>query len=242
MEFASSEILRKYLLKLNFLSCGSQGSCFVDLDKKYVYKIFNSFLADEENPYFSYEDIMKFSNVKNGTFIWPLDVIKVNKMIVGYMLPFKNAKDIFSLNPLSISLNSLKCYAERAYKDIKILSKNNIKIYDLMYNLLLGDDGLYVIDTLECSYGRSSFKDNQSTLDFALKRFIVDGFFDNVVFEDKILEDMYFDKYCSFISFADEFAKRLSSQIGKPIDYLSDALSLSTPSSGKCNRTLKKGL
>ena len=121
-------------------------------------------------------------------------------------------------------------------------SKNNVKIYDLMYNLLLGDDGLYVIDTLEYSYGRISIRDNQSTLDFALKRFIVDGFFDNVVFEDKTLEDMYFDKYCSFICFADEFAKRLSFKMGKPIDYLSDASSLSILSSGKCNRTLKKGL
>lgn len=242
MEFSSREILRKFLLKLKFLSCGSQGSCFVDLDKKYVYKIFNSYLTDDENPYFSYEDIMKFSNVQNDTFIWPLDVIKVNDMIVGYMLPFKNAKDIFSLNPLSISLNSLKDYAARAYKDIKILSKNNIKIYDLMYNLLLGENGLYAIDTLECSYGRISIKDNQSTLDFALKRFIVDGFFDNVVFEDKTLEDMHFDKYCSFISFADEFSKRLSFKIGKPIGYLSEASSLSTPSSGKCIRTLKKGL
>lgn len=242
MKFASSKILREYLLKLNFLSCGSQGSCFVDLDKKYVYKVFNSFLADEEDPYFSYEDIIKFSNVKNGTFIWPLDVIKVNGMIVGYILSFKNAKDIFSLSPLSISLNSLKDYVTCTYNDIKILSKNNVKIYDLMYNLLLGDDGLYVIDTLEYSYGRISIRDNQSTLDFALKRFIVDGFFDNVVFEDKTLEDMYFDKYCSFICFADAFSKRLSFKIGKPIDYLSDASSLSILSSGKCNRTLKKGL
>ena len=60
MEFCSVQDLKNFLFKQKFLGSGSQGSCFVNFGRNTVYKIFNAFLIDEEDPCYSYNDIQNY--------------------------------------------------------------------------------------------------------------------------------------------------------------------------------------
>lgn len=239
MEFYSVQDLKNFLFKQKFLGSGSQGSCFVNFERDTVYKIFNAFLIDEEDPYYSYEDIMGFSFVKNGSFVWPVDIIKVDNMIVGYTMLYVNSTDLFRVNPLKINLNLFRKFIGKTYEDINLITSRDIKIYDLLYNIMLGEDGFKVVDTLEYSSGKTSFLLNRSYFDYAIMLFLVDGFFDSVVYDDKLLREMYLNKEVSSIYFIDEFKKKLSSLIDKDITKLEDAKKFVLHRNGEYIRDLK---
>ena len=93
--------------------------------------------------------LLRFSNIKNNTFIWPTDVIYVENELVGYTMPYKNSKNLFQIDPLSVSLNALEKGITNIFKDIKIITDNNVTLYDVMYNIMYKNGRLYVVDTLE---------------------------------------------------------------------------------------------
>ena len=171
--------------------------------------------------------------------MWPVDVIKVNSMIVGYTMPYVNSTDLFRVNPLKINLNLFREFIGKTYEDINLITSRDIKIYDLLYNIMLGEDGFKFVDTLEYSNGKTSFLLNRSYFDYAIMLFLVDGFFDSVVYDDKLLREMYLNKEVSSIHFIDEFRKKLSNLLDKDITKLEDAKKFVLHRKGEYVRSLK---
>lgn len=239
MEFCSVQDLKNFLFKQKFLGSGSQGSCFVNFGRNTVYKIFNAFLIDEEDPCYSYNDIMRFSLVKNGSFVWPVDIIKVGNVIVGYTMPYVNSIDLFRINPLKINLDLLKNFINKTYGDINLITLRDIKIYDLLYNIMFSENGFKVIDTLEYSSGKINYLLNRGYFDYAIMLFLVDGFFDSVVYDDNLLKEMYLNRDVSSIYFIDEFRKKLTNLLDKDITKLEDAKKLVLYRNGEYVRDLK---
>ena len=130
-------------------------------------------------------------------------------------MPYKRAKNLNASNPLMVNLNSLEKGILRAEKDIKLLTDNGVHICDLRYNTLYNNGNIYVIDTIEYDYKLSTYKENREGLDKELMLFLIDNYFDDFVFSNSVLREMYL-----------EFRKMLSEYIGEDVVYLNKAKSL----------------
>ena len=181
---------------------------------------------DEEEAMYTENDIFKFSNVKNNTFIWPNDVIKVDNSIVGYTMPYKRSKSLYQVNPLLVNLDSLDKAFVNIEEDIKKLTDNGIRIYDLRYNTLYNNGKIYVIDTLDYSYRNVTYNENREAFDLELMLFLVDTYFDDFVNNDKLLKEMYMGFEVRGVDFLRVFRNKLSTYMGKDIKKLQSAKSL----------------
>lgn len=225
MNFVSREHINAYLNNLKYLGQGSQGTCYLNTKTNTVFKIFNEFY-DNEDPEYTEEFLLRFSNIKNNTFVWPNDVIKVKSNVVGYTMPYKKAKNLCDTNPLLINLNSLELATKNATEDIKLITDNSIKLFDVRYNVLYSNKKIYIIDTLEYRKRIVTFNENRQNLDDEIKLFLVDDYFDDYVKENKILSEMYKDKEVSGLDFLRSFKDSLSSYLEKDVIKLNDAKSL----------------
>ena len=106
LRFSNIYEVKKFLLGLKSIGIGSQGEAFKSLDGGLVYKIFHDYEGIEYNEWKS-EDILKFSDVGNNTFIFPLDVIMIKNIVIGYITKFVLGKDLCNINPFSVNLNFL---------------------------------------------------------------------------------------------------------------------------------------
>lgn len=147
MEFVSREHFDTYLRGLKYLGQGSQGTCYLNTKNNTVYKVFNDYF-DEEDTGYTEDFLLRFSDIKNSTFIWPNNVIKVAGTIVGYTMPYKRAKNLCNINPLQVNLDKLEEATIKAEKDVKTLTDNEVRLYDVRYNILYNNGKMYVIDTL----------------------------------------------------------------------------------------------
>ena len=227
MVFQNKKELLIILSNLKKIGDGSQGTCFYDPKNNCVYKIYNGFINEDTDDDFVYskDTIMRFSNIKTKTFVFPSDVIYVNNYIVGYMTPYVKAKPLYNINPLLISLDKLERNIKEVKKDIKILSDNKILIFDAMYNILYGNK-LYMTDTDEfgCSYYNFNYeKKNNQYFDYELYYFLVDGYFNTFISNYYNLEKMYKNKCANILEFLRLFRKYLSEYEGKEIQKLIEA-------------------
>ena len=229
MKFQLMEELKLWLWanKMYNFAGGSQGECYKIGNK--VYKIFIQYI--DEDPYYlfeySKEDILRFSHIENGTYVWPKDVITVGNIIVGYMMDYVKAKSLFEIDPLTISLNKLESCLNKTMKDIKIISDNGVSTYDVCYNIMYGLNGFKIIDTMEYSCSNIDkaklFRHNSDMFSYEVKLFLSDGYFDKIVNESTLLYDMYRSKDVSALEFLIEFRKRLSEIEDRKIIRLGDA-------------------
>ena len=190
MEFVSREHFDTYLRGLKYLGQGSQGSCYLNTKNNTVYKVFNDYFDEEEAGY-TEDFLLRFSDIKNSTFIWPNNVIKVVGTIVGYTMPYKRAKNLCNINPLLVNLDKLEEATIKAEKDVKTLTDNEVRLYDVRYNILYNNGKMYVIDTLEYGNRKVSYEENRMTIDDELMLFLVDNYFEEFVKNDKLLNAMY---------------------------------------------------
>lgn len=210
-----------------YLSEGSQGRCYKIGNK--VYKIFLQYIEeddDEITPYFK-EDILRFSDVVNSTYIFPKDVILVGDVVVGYITDYVDAIPLYKTNPLNVDLDLFEKALIAAIPSIKKISKKGILSFDVMYNILYGINGLSVVDTLEYSKTdidyESLFNINYDRFCNEIKLFLIYGYFDKIVSSNKKLFEMYNDKGASIVLFLREFKKSLSETEGYEIKFLSEA-------------------
>lgn len=224
MNFKSEKQLKIYLNSLEFLGQGSQGVCYLDKTNNTVIKIFHEFFEEGITSY-KKEDILKFSNVKNKTFIWATDVIMLNDIVIGYTMPYISARSLWEINPLMLNLDTLLKGIKNATLDFNILSENNIVIYDIMYNILYNNGTFKIIDTLEYSYG-DKVKDNMRGFNLEIMLFLVDNYFDDFVNKNSILKEMYLSDSVSCIEFIEALRYALSSYIGTKITRLNEAKKL----------------
>lgn len=225
MEFTNKKYFDAFLSNLFFWGQGSQGICYLDNKNGIVYKVLHEYF-DDDDIYFSKDDLLKFSGIKNKTFIWPTDIISVDGKVCGYVMPYKKAKNLNTINPLMVNLNSLEKGILRAENDIRLLTDKGVNICDLRYNTLYSNGNIYVVDTIEYDYKLSTYKENREGLDMELMLFLVDNYFDDFVFSDNILRDMYLEFEVRGIDFMKEFRKRLCEHIGEDVVYLNKAKSL----------------
>lgn len=177
MEFVSREHFDTYLRGLKYLGQGSQGACYLNTKNNTVYKVFNDYFDEEEAGY-TEDFLLRFSDIKNSTFIWPNNVIKVAGTIVGYTMPYKRAKNLCNINPLLVNLDKLEEATIKAEKDVKTLTDNEVRLYDVRYNILYNNGKMYVIDTLEYGNRKVSYEENRMTIDDELMLFLVDNYFE----------------------------------------------------------------
>ncbi len=215
-----------YLKRLFFLGMGSQGICYLDKKNKIVYKIFHGYFDDEDEGYTA-DDILKFSGIRNNTFIWPSDVVYANGRIIGYTMPYVSSVNLCNTDLLSTNLNLLEKAIDKSYCDIEILTKNNVCLYDVMYNILYSNGKINVIDSMEYNFGNASLKENMAAFDAEIRYFLVDNYFDEFVNNDILLREMYHDKKnVTSLEFLRIFRNKLSEYIGTDIDKLEKAKKL----------------
>ena len=120
MNFINREHFDMFLKNLKFLGVGSQGVCYLDGKHKVVYKVFHTYFDKEKSDY-RIQEILRFSNIVNDTFIWPSDVINVSGEIVGYTMPYVRAKSLYENDPLLVDLNALERASVKCTEDIEYL-------------------------------------------------------------------------------------------------------------------------
>lgn len=225
MNFACNEDLCMFLSKLSYLSEGTQGKCFLDKKNNKVIKLFWSFF-EGENSYINKDEILRFSNLKNDTVIWPEEVIVVNGIVQGYVIDYVNVVDLFKVNPLNVDLDDFAKAILKAEEDIKFLTNNNVKMYDVTRNTLFNGKQLYIIDTLEYDYGKTTFEKNREGLDLEIKYFLVDGYFNWFVERNADLLDLYRRKENSGYEFLCAFREELRNYLKEDINTLGTAQAL----------------
>lgn len=229
---------KKFLLflnrmqKFNFLICigvGSQGICYYDIINDKVYKIFHQFLDRNDCDYIEYkkEEILKFSQIINSTFIWANDVIIVNDEIVGYISDFANARSLYKINPLKVDLEKFSNCLDKVKKDLKAISDHGVKTYDMMYNILYNKEEFFIIDHDDYSYSDMDsdklYRMNCDNFNYEIMYFLIDNYFDEFISNYSDLKEMYDNNGVEIKEFIGLFKKYLSEYIGKNIVRLEDA-------------------
>lgn len=230
VNFSSTRALHKWIREhsQNFLDIGSQGKCYL-VDGK-VYKFFWKFIdrGFKDDVVYNKDEILRFSSVKNNTYVWPEDVITVGDTVVGYISEYVDSKSLFKINPFKTNLDVFAANVDEATSDIKIISNNGVLTFDVSYNTLYGDNGFKVIDTME--YASSTldaselYKKNLRMFLYEIRMFLIDGCFDKFVEDNKYLYSLCYDDD-SFLVFIREFRRMLSEREGHEITTLGEAKS-----------------
>lgn len=232
MNFLSREEVDHFIQTLLLVGQGSQGVSYKDKTSKKVYKFYHDYLEDDEFDFVhDREEILQFKDIPSSTFLFPKDVILLNDRVIGDITSYRNARNLYQLNPLTVNLDRLLKLALIALKGICDVSKRSVNCFDMMYNILLGRQ-FYIIDTLEYTLRDRDYqeilRDNVQCFNLEILYFLVDGLFYDVIKSDSKLYDLYESKGrdMSIVYFIIEFRKRLSELLGHEIVYLADALSL----------------
>lgn len=227
MKITNKDRFLNYLSSLKFLGVGSQGACYYDPKTNQVLKVFHTFFEDDYEEILS-EDLTQFSNITNSTFIWPIETIEYNNFVIGYTMKFVKSKSLYEINPLYVNLNLFAKAISKSYKDIELLTKNDIKIYDIMYNILYSKGKINVIDTMEYSKRNVTLKENSEGFNLELKYFLVDNLFNNFVNSNPFLRDLYDSKDANALEFLNELKRKLSEYIGFQITMLNEVRMLTS--------------
>lgn len=232
MKFISREYLLSYLKNLLFIGMGSQGECFLDKKTNKVFKIFHQYVDELDDDWkFNYtkENLLKFSNIRNNSYIFPSDVITVGDEIVGYSCDYVNGNSLFTINPLEVNLDKFSNAISNTINDVHIISDNGVRSYDVMYNILYGKDGLKIIDCDDYSFSDIDseylYKINCDNLSYEIMYFLVDKYFDEFINSYPLLKEMYTNSGIDVLEFIKLFKKTLSEYVGFSVNYLKDVSS-----------------
>lgn len=249
MVFKNRDKLLEFLNK-NYvmeLGSGSQGVCYLNKRNKRVYKIFHQFFdfcLDDFLVNYSYDEIMRFKDIDNNSFVFPDDVIYVNDEIVGYITDYVDSKSLYEFNPLFLNLDNFSKDVGVVSEDIRRISELGVMTFDVMYNVLYGKKGIKVIDTLDYSYSsldsEKLFRMNNQNFNDEIFCFLIDGFFDSFIASDSLLSEMYSDKNVDTLVFISLFKKKISEYIGREVVRLFDARCIVNDNVDKPKRYIRK--
>lgn len=235
MNFQTKQSFLNYIKFLKKIGIGSVGICFLDKRNKQVLKVFHQFFDEIENFYqdehisYQQEEILRFSKLENKHFIFPKEVIMVDKEIVGYITSFIKAKSLYKQDPLEINLNDFTKAIFNIYEAIEMISKQGILTYDMMFNILYNQD-FFIIDHDEYMFKDLDWqilnKENKKNFNMELFYFLIDGYFDEFIKKYPLLRKMYKEKEIDILDFLKLFRNKLSEIIGFEIKYLNEALKL----------------
>lgn len=146
-EFKDRKEYKKYLkgiTKERTIGNGSEGKCFLGSDYL-VYKLY-----DKEIHYCP-EDVITSNDYNFKHFAFPIDLYTDpnHEYLYGYNCKFLYQdilNDYGDIEDINVD-NLVKNYYSMLH-EVKILSKDNIIMYDLIFNLLYNNRFLFAIDTL----------------------------------------------------------------------------------------------
>lgn len=230
MNFISKNHLLFYLNSLLFIGMGSQGECYLDKKTNRVCKIFHQYIDDIDDGWkfnFTKENLLKFSNIENNSYIFPLDVISVGDEIVGYICDYVCGNSLFRINPLEVNLDNFSMAISNTLDDVRIISDSGVRSFDVMYNILYGDNGIKIIDCDDYSFSDIDseylYKINCNNFNYEIMYFLVDSYFDDFISKFPILKEMYTNSGVDANEFINTFRKYLGEVVGSSVVYLKDA-------------------
>lgn len=231
MNFVSRDHLFSYLTQLLSIGSGSHGECYLDKNTNKVYKIFNQYVDELDNEWkfnFTKENILKFSNIDNNTYIFPFDVISVGDEIVGYICDYVRGDSLFRTNPLEVNLDNFSNAISNSLNDVQIISSFGVKSFDVTYNTIYGDDGIKIIDCDDYSFSEqdkdSLFRTNCDNFNYEIIHFLIEGYFDEFISNYPLLKMMFVSKGVDINLFINVFRRYLGNVVGCEINYLKDAM------------------
>lgn len=148
---------------LRLIGSGSEGSCYVGRDKK-IYK----YLDFDTKSSYIIDEIITEDEIKLPSFAFPDELYVVKDRLRGYRTE-RVPKDLFSSDRIFDLENIVDidfAAVAKAYKDmledIKLLSEENVLIYDLPFNLMFDGTKFTAIDT--CGYKKVGFNPLQENI------------------------------------------------------------------------------
>lgn len=175
IEFKNETEYKRFLKEkhLTYLNEGSEAKCYLSNVDDLVYK--NLLENTYARNLYSKEEVITKEQVNLPSFAFPIDLHTHWDIVWGYTSKFLSP-DIFSEKSivsqtkfLKLNFSHLKHALEKFKKDTEKLSKENILIDDLAFNLIFTGEKLVAIDTL--SYLRmeeNTLKDNLTSVDYAI--------------------------------------------------------------------------
>ena len=197
-----------------FIGEGSEGKCFLGKDGD-VYKDLTEGYYVEN---YDIDEIITEEDILLDSFNFPKTLFVIDDQLVGYTARYFD-NDIFGNNNLGlpkieqIDFDKLLEARFKMIEDIRILTENQIGIFDLSYNLLFDGEKLVGVDTL--GYYRDpciTFEQNIGNLDTAIKD-AINGFFIFSLDEEKY---QGIDKNQDTESFLKQLQKRVIKKKDKP--------------------------
>ena len=229
MYFKDKKEFIKFLRALDseksYIGGGAQGDCYRSGSN--VYKVYKYWNLDD----FSSLDrdyVLRFKSIKTKRFMFPKDTISVGEKTVGDITTFVDGELLYNIDPLSVPLTLLSKLVKPVIEDIKVLSSSGVRIYDVMYNIILGSK-LSVIDTAE--YGSLSkdakwlLDQNMQAFNASIVDFLIDGYFTKLISENAVLREMYESngRDVDLIAFILELKRYLSDIMGQEINKMVQA-------------------
>lgn len=225
MVFNSKKDLFSFIYSHKKIGSGATSSVYYDPKRQLVYKISNKVFLE----YCGIDkfDISTFKDIKNNTYVFPNEIIYIKDEPVGFVMNYVKGKMLYNIDPLNVNLDMYADAAENAYLDTIKLSDDGICSNDVVFNTMLSEDKIKVIDTN--SYVKSSkdlrtiLSNNISNINISLKDFLVASLFEEFVESNKQLHEMYDDREANIKAFLVQFRKYLSEYSDRSITTLKEA-------------------
>lgn len=166
--FKSNKELTTFIIgkKITLLNRVTEGICFLGEDNK-VYKMLGKDIIKNDN--YKVEEVITEDDIKLKSFAFPQELFVLDEKLVGYSSEnIPNDKfGTINLNIASIAKMDFEKFSN-AYKvmqeDVDILSRNNILMFDLPFNIIYDGNRFVGIDT--CGYKKVDYdptdKNNES--------------------------------------------------------------------------------
>ena len=140
------------------LGDGHEGVSYLSLNDNKVYK-----LIQNEEFLNNIEDIITSSHINLKYFLLPEELYVYNNHLLAYKTKYIKKdllnKDNKDNNIFKIDFDKFIIAYKNILEEIKTLSENKIKIYDIGLNLLFDGENLYAIDT--CGYKKVEEEKNE---------------------------------------------------------------------------------
>lgn len=232
MRLKNNEEYFSYISRLKRLGQGLQKVVYYDskLDKciKIYHDIFD--LEFYECCNFKEEEILRFKDCKNDTYIFSSDIILLNDRIIGYIEDKVLGETIDKISPLYINLDNFICAVSRVNIDIEKISNYKIKTFDVLYNIMYGNGKISIIDFDEYNFTELEYdkllQHNKNNFNMGIKLFLVDTYFDEFVASNKYLNELYEDKNIDINLFLKCFKECINEYMDYNITNLSEAKKL----------------
>ena len=172
------------------LGSGTEGECFLSGSAGFAYKIFYNYHEKFMRTMYYVDEVITAKDIELKNFFLPEELYTIKNRLIAYKN--KNAGfNIFDSRSIyEVDLDRMVRSYYDILGDVEKLSGENIKIYDLMRNLIFNGKDFIGIDT--CSYtrvGDNPFKYNKFCLEMAVKDIIYSSIDKDVVLvHDDILD------------------------------------------------------